>query len=93
MSKTDAFDDPRDPVAPDAKLEQHNKALAFAQLYYATFVENKQGAQILETWDKTLRRKRTPVNAPVTEYAANESMRVFIEGIYDQIEFARSGRV
>jgi len=91
MSEVNA--DPRDPVSPDAKLEQHNKALAFAQLYYATFVENKQGAQILEHWEKTLRKKRVPVNAPHTEYAATEAVRDFIEGIYSQIDFARSGRV
>lgn len=90
---SEMYTDPRDPVAPDAKLEQHNKALAFAQLYYATFVENKQGAQILEHWDKTLRRKRVPVNAPITEYAAVEAVRDFVEKIYAEIEFARSGRV
>lgn len=60
----------------------------FAQLYVAAFVHNPAGAKLLAHWDKTLLRRRVPVNAPHTEYAAAEAVRDFVAKIQEQIEIA-----
>lgn len=75
----------------DAQLadERKNLALQFAQNYVAVFVHAPQGATLLKHWTETYAKKRTPVNAPHTEYAANEAVRAFIEGIHDQIRRAQ----
>jgi hypothetical protein len=83
-------EDPRDPVDPARAEGQLQKAVEFAQLYEAAFVKNPAGAMLLKQWDKTHRRRRVPVNAPITEYAAVEAVRDFIEGIYGQIELAQT---
>jgi hypothetical protein len=44
---------------------------------------------LLEHWERTLGRRRTPVNAQVQEYAANEALRAFVQGIREQIEMAQ----
>jgi hypothetical protein len=64
------------------------QAKEFAQLYVAAFVHNPAGAKLLAHWDKQLLRKRTPVNAPHTEYAAAEAVRDFVAKIQEQIELA-----
>jgi hypothetical protein len=82
---TDWLDD-----GADARIEQHNKALDFAKLYVAVFVNNEAGRELLQHWSQHYARKRTPMNAPHTEYAANEALRAFVQGIEDQIRFASS---
>lgn len=72
----------------DQRIEQHDKALAFAKLYVATFVNNEAGRELLAHWTNTYAQRRTPVNAPHTEYAANEALRAFIQGLHDQIHIA-----
>lgn len=55
---------------------------------YLVFQTNQQARELLAMWDQQIRRKRTPLNASIQEYAANEAMRAFIEGIHDQINIA-----
>jgi hypothetical protein len=35
-------------------------------------------------------RRRTSVNAPHTEYAANEALRAFVDGIHEQLRLAKT---
>lgn len=72
----------------EARAAQRAAALETASLYLV-FVTDERGRQLLALWDKTLRKRRTPVNAQVQEYAANEALRAFVEGLYDQIELAK----
>lgn len=64
-------------------------ALDFANMYVVLFVHNTIGVQLLKHWEDSLMNKRTPVNAPLTEYAANEAVRAFIAGIKGQIKIAQ----
>lgn len=73
----------------DAQETQRAAAVSFAQAYMV-FVEDSRARELLSHWDKTLRRRRVPVNASIQEYAANEALRDFIEKIYQQIEFAQN---
>lgn len=74
---------------PSAKAQEQAEALRFAKLY-EVFVTDPRGRALLEHWDKTLRRRRIAVNASLQEYAAHAAQRDFIEGIHQQIEFARN---
>jgi hypothetical protein len=68
---------------------QKAEALEFARLFLC-FVDDARGRALLDHWEKTLRRRRIPVNAPHTEYAAVEAVRDFIESIHRYIEFAQN---
>lgn len=83
------FDQEETPSDPNAATRA--AALEFAQQYAAVFVHNPVGAALLRHWDETLLRKRVPMNAPHTEYAAVEAQRAFVAGIYDQIRIAKTG--
>lgn len=72
-----------------AREQQIAEGRRIASLY-TVFETDERAKELLKLWDTTLRRKRTPVNAPVTEYAANEAVRAFVEGIYTQLEIARN---
>jgi hypothetical protein len=75
----------------DASREvQRVAAVDYAKLYVATFVNSPAGAKLLKEWDERCVRKRVPVNAPHTEYAATEAVRQFVNGIYDQIRLAQN---
>lgn len=78
-------------IGADARRENRVKAVEFASLYVSAFVNNPAGAQLLRHWTETLARKRTPVNATIQEYAANEANRAFVESIHDQIRLAKEG--
>jgi hypothetical protein len=79
-------------LALEESKEQRDLRVAmakeFAQLYVAAFVHNPSGAKLLAHWDQTLLRKRVPVNAPHTEYAAVEAVRDFVAKIQEQINLA-----
>lgn len=62
-------------------------ALAVASLY-TVFVTDERGRQLLAQWDEQLMNRRTPTNATINEYAANEALRAFVAGIHQQIRFA-----
>ena len=73
----------------DATREtQREAAVEYAKLYLATFVHTPAGARLLAEWEERVLRKPTPVNAPHTEYAANEAVRQFVLGIKQQIALA-----
>lgn len=82
-------------VPEDAKIKEdrQRKELEFSQLYVAAFVHNPAGAALLAHWTQVYAKKRTPVNAPHTEYAANEALRAFVEGVQEQIRFAQTRAV
>lgn len=71
----------------EAREVQRQKALEVAKLY-TVFTTDPRGQQLLAMWDEQLARQRTPVNATIQEYAANEAVRTFVEGIRTQIRFA-----
>lgn len=63
--------------------------LEFAKLYLV-FESDPRAKRILDHWRETLLHKRTPTNASIQEYAANEAVRCFIAGIEGQLKQARS---
>lgn len=73
----------------DAREEQRSKSLDFARLHLL-FVEDARGRELLDFWQKTVMRKRVPVNATVQEYAAHEAVRSFVQTIEDQLRFAQT---
>lgn len=77
----------------DRETQEQNrlKAIEFAR-NYEVFVNDPRGRELLEHWNKTLLRKRTPANSSLQQYAFDEATRAFIHGIHDQIELARSAR-
>lgn len=86
---TSEFDHPEQQVTQAEALRK--AGLEFAQQYAVVFLHNQIGAALLKHWDESLANKRTPVNAPITEYAANEAVRAFIQGIHSQIKIAQDG--
>lgn len=85
------MDDEDDFLNFDAgKVEENKQASIEFARNYEIFVNDPRGRAILDHWDKTLLRKRTPVTAPVQQYAADEAVRAFIHGVRDQIELAQT---
>lgn len=82
------FDMPEIPETPEA-VARRRAALAFSQNYVALFVHNPVGVLLLKQWTDTYANKRTPINAPITEYAANEAVRAFVQGIHHEIKIAQ----
>lgn len=72
----------------DDRADLQAKAVEFAK-NYLIFDLDPRGRAIFEHWTTVYARKRTPVNASIGEYAANEAMRAFIENIREQINYAR----
>jgi hypothetical protein len=79
----------KSPAEEAAERIRKEKEREFSELYVAAFVRNVAGAELLSQWTKGLGNKRTPVNAPHTEYAANEAVRAFIDSIHEQIRLAQ----
>ena len=57
---------------------------------YTVFEMDERGRELLRMWDETLLNRRTPTDATINTYAANEAMRAFIAGIHQQIKLAKS---
>jgi hypothetical protein len=76
-------------AAADAVREQRAEGFRIAQLY-TVFETDERAREILRIWDTTLLRRRTSVNAPHTEYAANEALRAFVDGIHEQLRLAKT---
>jgi hypothetical protein len=81
----DWLDDAETAVAR-AQLEQ--KSLEVSRLYLV-FETHPQAKQLLAMWEDACSRKRTPINAPHTQYAADEAIRSFVAGIRNEIAKAR----
>ena len=75
-------------ISDEVRESQRESAVDYAKYYLAAFVHNPAGARLLAEWEERVLRKPTPVNAPHTEYAANEAVRQFILGIKQQITLA-----
>lgn len=75
---------------PLTKEEQLAREIEFAKLYVETFVLNPSGKKLLQHWDKTLLRRRLPVNATLNEYVSTEARRAFVQEILNNIELAQS---
>lgn len=76
----------------DGANEQRSFQLAEGRriaLLYTVFETDQRARDLLKLWDETLLNRRTPVNAPHTEYAANEALRGFVAGIHTQIQIAK----
>lgn len=77
------------PAETPQQVAMRQAGLEIANQYAVLFVHNQIGAGLLKRWTEGYANKRTPVNAPITEYAANEAVRAFIQGIHDQIKLAQ----
>jgi hypothetical protein len=66
------------------RAEQRVKALETAQLYLV-FVENPRAKQLLEFWEANVLNVKTPVEASLQRYVADEATREFVRGIKQQI--------
>jgi hypothetical protein len=75
-------------ISDSVREQNRESAVEYAKLYLATFVHNPAGARLLSEWEQRILRKPTPINAPHTEYAANEAVRQFILGIQEQLRLA-----
>lgn len=64
----------------------------FAQ-NYLVFDNDSRARALLAQWSKALMERRTPVNASIQEYAANEALRAFVAELHVQIAVARKGTV
>ena len=71
------------------KKENDQAALVFAQKYL--MFESGVAKEILEFWTRTVRSRKTAPNAGGTELAYFNGVREFVEGIHQQIEFAKNG--
>lgn len=71
--------------AEQAKAKQQYDNVARLYLVFETHPIAKQ---LLAMWTASCLHKRTPVNAPHTQYAADEAVRDFVAGIHRQIEKA-----
>lgn len=80
----ESMDDPE-----GARQAQKDRGLDFAKMHLV-FLEDARGRALIEFWQKTVLRKRVPVNASVQEYAAHEAVRNFVQTIEDQIRFAQT---
>lgn len=72
-----------------SKAALREQGLRIAKLY-TVFQSNEQCRELLALWESTLANKRTPVNATINEYAANEALRAFVQGIHEQIRLAKT---
>lgn len=73
----------------EAVSKQRAEGTRIAQLY-TVFETDERARELLKMWDTTLLRRRTSVNAPHTEYAANEALRAFVDGIHEQLRLAKT---
>lgn len=81
------------PKAEIQKAKQEEKGLLFAQRYlvFSGPTADPRARELLEHWTGIVRKTPIPRNASVQEYAAANSFREFIEGVWSQIEFASKG--
>lgn len=63
-------------------------AVGFAK-NYLVFLLDPRAKALFEYWEDVYARRRTPVNASINEYVANETMREFLQKIREQIQFAQ----
>lgn len=84
------MDDWLNPEAQQKK--QLDLAIEEAQIYLL-FANDERGRELLRRWDERLMNQRTPVDASLQRYAADEAVRAFVAGIHKQIKLAgtRSG--
>lgn len=75
-------------TAQDNKDKQRQRGLEILNLY-RVFVETERGRALLAFWDERLLYKRTPPDASIQEYAADEAVRDFVAGIHKQINLLK----
>ena len=71
-----------------ARAQAELKSLEVSRLYLV-FETHPAAKQLLEMWEDACLRKRTPVNAPHTQYAADEAIRSFVAGVRNEIAKAK----
>lgn len=77
--------------ADETRQMATNAALEHAQLFLV-FEETERGRALLEYWDRICIHHRTPVNAPITQYAADEARREFVAGIHRNLDLLRQSK-
>jgi len=77
-----------DVSATQARKDQERQAIEDAQPYLL-FVDDERGRQLMQRWDRDLWNLRTPPDAPIQQYAADEALRAFIARLKIQIELAQ----
>jgi hypothetical protein len=75
--------------ATNAKKEVVDEALIFAQKFL--IFTSGPGADLLAHWSNVVRNRKVAPTAGLGELAYHNGMREFVEGLHQQIEFARNG--
>lgn len=78
-----------DPAAMEiARAQAEQKMLEVSRLYLI-FETHPVAKQLLEMWEEACLNKRTPVEASINRYAADEAVRAHVAGIRLQIAKAK----
>jgi hypothetical protein len=75
-----------------SRTARNEQRVEFAR-NYLVFETDARARALLEHWDATVLRRRTPVGASLQQYAADEAIRAFVGGIHDELRIAREGKV
>jgi hypothetical protein len=71
------------------KKEVVDEALVFAQKYL--IFESGVAKELLEFWTRSVRDRKIAPSASPQEYAYFTGVREFVEGLHQQIQFAKNG--
>jgi hypothetical protein len=72
----------------EKRHKQEAEAVEDAQIYLL-FSDNERGREILRRWERDLWNMRTPLDAPIQEYAAKEALRTFFAELKNKIDLAQ----
>lgn len=78
-----------DDQANEAERAQREAKATEVSRLYMVFETHPVAKQLLEMWETACLNKRTPVDASIARYAADEAVRAFIAGIRHQIALAK----
>ena len=73
----------------DERKQKQRKAGEEIAALYRVFVDEPRARKLLELWEERSLRKRTPPGSSHEEYARDEAIRDFVDGIHRQVELAK----
>ena len=83
------FDDEDWLFPSDEKRKAHRKEGEEIAALYRVFVDEPRARRLLELWEERSLRKRTPPGSSHEEYARDEAIRDFVDGIHRQVQIAK----
>lgn len=83
------FDDDDWLFPSDEKRKEQRKEGEEIAALYRVFVDEPRAKRLLELWENRSLRKRTPPGSSYEEYARDEAIRDFVDGIYRQVQIAK----